>query len=134
MPPDPSVGEVEINAQYWVFVEPKNLIAPNAADVILPLSGTAALVEKTVVVNQSIVRINNAATTPELVPKKIAYLSFHVLRDPYRAFPFEKPDQGRTETRKARAPSRQSAGPCRPRISRPHQTHGSERRDDARQG
>jgi hypothetical protein len=37
-------------------------------------------------------RGNEISSGPELVPKKIAYLSFHVLRDPYRAFPFEKPD------------------------------------------
>ena len=29
---------------------------------------------------------------PELVPEKIACLPFHVLRNPNRAFPFQKPD------------------------------------------
>jgi hypothetical protein len=57
MPPDVIVGDVEPNAQYWVFVAPKNLVAPNAADVILPPA--AAKIDNTVVVNQTVIRRNN---------------------------------------------------------------------------
>src|SRR5262249_27971182 len=55
MPPDEIVAETEADPGFWLFVEPRHIVAPSIAVVVMPPAQTVVFLRETVVVNQTVV-------------------------------------------------------------------------------
>ena len=75
LPPDDVIVEYEDNPFYWIFVQPRYLLAPRMRTFILPPQRTVVVIRQTVVVNRT-VRLEHMrsriAVNPGIAPNIVA--------------------------------------------------------------
>ena len=73
LPPDDLIFAYDDNPAYWSFVRPRDLIAPRLAAVFLPLAQRATFMQRTLLVNRTVVmRDRHFAVNPGISPTRIA--------------------------------------------------------------
>ena len=81
LPPDPVVVELDSRPEYWIFVRVRDFIAPRIDRVCFPVHESAVYVQRTVVVNRTVVvRDDHLAVNPGIPPTHIAAIVGRPLR------------------------------------------------------
>jgi hypothetical protein len=87
LPPDAVIAEYDAAPAFWVFVLPRNLIAPRVHTYILPPTRTVAILRNTVVVNRTVVVERGHIAVNAGVAPAVVGAAGHVSIQTYRVAP-----------------------------------------------